>query len=246
MPLMGAISQVGGGLRVESPVTETLFWRESSLHDEAVTGGVPVEFRLVYQGSLPAAKSGQVDGGRRVIKHAIRKEIHKQLAKIWNQRSALSFWIQERVGRRPETNEEFKFRIADKWIKKYRRFGFNFLPLVTEEAGLACSIDILFLRPDVPGKIVDSTGDIDNRIKVLFDGLRIPRHADEVEGYSPAAEENPFFCLLEDDSLINEIKVTTDRLLTASANNDEVLLILHIRTLVVEPGRTREFLEFYL
>lgn len=206
--------------------------------------GVNLEFRLVYQGKLPAAGSGK-GGTRREEKHAIRKVVHQQLAKVWQQHSTLSFWIEERTGRSPETQEEFKFRIANKWIKKYGRFGFNFLPLITEEVGLACSLDILFLRPDVPGKIMDSTGDIDNRIKVLFDGLRMPRYADEVEGYSPTPDENLFFCLLEDDTLINEIKVTTDRLLTPTSG-DDVLLVMHVKTLVVNPGRTREFLELYL
>lgn len=38
------------------------------------------------------------------------------------------------------------------------------------------------------------------------------------------------FCLLEDDSLITQVKVTTDRLLVSSAGRDqEVHLIIHVR-----------------
>jgi hypothetical protein len=36
---------------------------------------------------------------------------------------------------------------------------------------LLCTLDILFLHPDKPGNLW--TGDVDNRIKALFDSLRI-------------------------------------------------------------------------
>jgi hypothetical protein len=35
-------------------------------------------------------------------------------------------------------------------------------------------LNILFLRADIPGKVVQS-GDIDNRLKTLFDALRMPQ-----------------------------------------------------------------------
>jgi hypothetical protein len=210
---------------------------------DADAKGTSVEFRLVYQGPLPSQKSG---GTSRIPeKQAIRKAMHKQLAKVWQQRRVLAFYMAERDSA-GESGQITKFRIADKWIDKYTKFGFRFLPLVTEEAGLACSLDILFLRPDIPGKIIDSTGDIDNRIKVLFDGLRMPRYPEEIRGYTPDADENPFFCLLEDDTLINEVKITTDRLLTAPVGDDDVLLVIYVKMLVVNPVTSREYLEFYV
>ena len=98
-------------------------------------------------------------------------------------------------------------------IERYESHGFRWLPLVTEAWGLACSLDILFLRRDNPGNLIERGGDIDNRIKVLLDAWRRPRDANEVRGQQPAEGESPFFCLLEDDRLINEVKVNTDRLL---------------------------------
>lgn len=51
-------------------------------------------------------------------------------------------------------------------------------------------------------------GDIDNRLKTLFDALRLPNQTNELVGYdNPAPDENPFFCLLEDDSLITHVSV---------------------------------------
>ena len=65
---------------------------------------------------------------------------------------------------------------------------------------LLCSLNILFLRRDIPGSAL-SAGDIDNRIKTVIDALRRPRHANELAYHAtPAADEDPFFRLLEDDS----------------------------------------------
>jgi hypothetical protein len=87
----------------------------------------------------------------------------------------------------------------------YAKFGYNFLPLISEYFGLTCSLDILFLRRDAPGQLIQSGGDIDNRIKVLLDGLRMPKSVEECKEV-PKEGENPFFCLLEDDSLITKIR----------------------------------------
>jgi len=38
----------------------------------------------------------------------------------------------------------------------------------------------LFLRPGEPGRLVSRGGDIDNRIKTLLDGLRMPTDAIEL------------------------------------------------------------------
>ena len=83
------------------------------------------------------------------------------------------------------------------------------------------SLDITFLRRDNPGGPIESCGDLDNRIKVLFDGLRIPHECSEVVG-QPEQDENPFFCLLEDDKLITDITVRTDKLLTPLEGEERV------------------------
>jgi len=71
--------------------------------------------------------------------------------------------------------------------------------------------------------LVSSGGDIDNRIKVLFDGLRVPKYDSELKNLAPEEGENPLFCLLEDDdSLITSIKITTDRLLTPIADEEAI------------------------
>ena len=113
------------------------------------------------------------------------------------------------------------------------RCGFRFVPLVRKNGGVSCSIDILFLRRDNPGSIVRSGGDIDNRVKVLFDALRIVDNCSELPaGTVPAEGEDPFFCLLEDDALITEVSVTTDRLLApleGTESINDVQLIIRVK-----------------
>jgi hypothetical protein len=117
--------------------------------------------------------------------------------------------------------------------------------MISEDRGIACSLDILFLRRDPPGKIVSGGGDIDNRIKVLFDALRMPQACNEIDG-APGVGEDPFFCLLEDDSLITRVSVTTDRLLLPKTDDEhihDVMLIIHVKTIVADIDKA--FIEHY-
>jgi hypothetical protein len=196
--------------------------------------GESVEFRLIYRGKLPAAS--QTDT-RRKEKHEIRKEFHKQLKELWRQHQGLAWFHSAQhlgAGNTVKTGIEVE---AD----KYARCGYRFLPLINRGFGLACALDILFLRRDSPGNLIRSGGDIDNRIKVLFDGLRIPQTCDEVQGFVPEANENPFYVLMEDDSLITEVRVNTDRLMTpqeSGENLHDVVLIIHVQSKVANPGAT--------
>ena len=127
---------------------------------------------------------------------------------------------------------------AKTWVEHiaddHTKCGYRFVPLISTTGGFTCSLDILFLRRDNPGNLITDGGDIDNRIKTLFDGLKMPTTIPELGGYDvPAPGENPFFCLLEDDSLITKVAVTTDRLLIPLDTNagerlNDVHLVIHV------------------
>jgi hypothetical protein len=92
----------------------------------------------------------------------------------------------------------------------------------------------------MPGGIIRHGGDIDNRIKVLFDSLRIPRNSSELPSGPPAQDEDPFFCLMEDDKYVTELNVATDRLLipvdVGSAESiHDVLLVIGVKLIVTNP-----------
>jgi hypothetical protein len=88
----------------------------------------------------------------------------------------------------------------------------------------------------VPGKIIVAGGDIDNRIKVLFDAFRMPQECCEIGNNTPELDEEPFYVLLQDDKLITKISVTTDRLLTplrSDENKNDVHLVIGVKVRVV-------------
>lgn len=178
-----------------------------------------MEFHLLYSGPLHSAGSE----GQRQEKHAIRKLFHPQLRHLWEFHPNLRE-LAEGTGHTPRplgvSNEEVaRARVSDFenglriMGRNWNRATFNFLPLVTKEARLRCGLDILFLRAEEKNYVLQG-GDIDGRIKVLFDALRIVREAHELPpGEQPESTEDPFFCLLEDDELISEVHINTDRLL---------------------------------
>jgi len=89
----------------------------------------------------------------------------------------------------------------------------TFVPIVRESLALGCDLKILFLRREDPGALVMQGGDLDNRLKTLFDALRVPTKAELVE--DPTLD-NPIYCLLESDTLITGLSIKTDRLLTGA------------------------------
>jgi hypothetical protein len=91
-------------------------------------------------------------------------------------------------------------------------------------------LDILFLRREPPGNIFSKTGDIDNRVKVLIDALRMPTK-DEIIRAKPVWEQGaPMYCLLQDDKLVESFSVTTDQLHTAGHRETvEIIVLVSVR-----------------
>ncbi|KKC24677.1 hypothetical protein [Sphingomonas sp. SRS2] len=104
--------------------------------------------------------------------------------------------------------------------------GRNYMPIVRSNLHLNCELDILFLRQQDPGDLISQGGDIDNRIKVLLDALRVPspEEASKIE-----VPEGLTHCLMESDTLVSRLNVDTDRLLCpTTARPDEVHLIVNV------------------
>lgn len=131
-----------------------------------------MKFRLVYKGELPPNQKKMA-----VLKHEIRKKFHCQIKKFTDSN---------------KVPDSFK-RTKPKKLKNYK-----FIPVVGQR-NRHCSLDILFLMGDIPGRS-GSAGDIDNRIKTLLDALQMPSAKQEIPpDASPEQHEDPFFCLLEND-----------------------------------------------
>lgn len=182
-----------------------------------------VEFRLLYEGQL---KPSGGSNSRAREKHEIRRAFHPQLRRLWLTYPQLRRFA-EHKGRMAYANEINSQHIenppelsTDDAIQKafaeigsnWSGIGYQCVPLATQQISLKCSLDILLLRPE-EDRFIFTQGDIDGQVKTLFDALRIPKDRDEAGGSAPGPDETPFFCLLEDDRLISEVRVAADRLL---------------------------------
>ena len=169
-----------------------------------------MEFRLTYAGELAAYKDRDKRQKRRHSFHIhdVRKHFHKQLKVLWEQHPIMR--AQKAV---LDKKRNFDGRRMHDFIPA---FGFEWLPIVTKENGLICKLDILMLRSGEPGKVIH---DVDNRLKTLFDALRMPDSKEELGAgtdrgqATPDPDEIPFYVLLQDDREITHVSVTTDTLL---------------------------------
>lgn len=172
-----------------------------------------MEFTLHYRGDLKANRGAK-------DKQKLRRHFHSQLSILWDQMPL---------------NEMHRF--LDKVPKKGEVSiiksvnGYDFAPLINEKLNLIAELSIIMLRPEPPGSIITQSGDIDNRLKTLFDSLKVPAESTAIpKGDSPKNDEHPFFCLLEDDNLISSVSVKTDRLLYKCESSLEVELLIHVKT----------------
>jgi hypothetical protein len=180
-----------------------------------------MKFTLVYDGPLSSASNN----GRVREKHDIRKVVHCQVAHFREIRSQIT-------------------DIHPVTITSVKQGPFIFQAVVGKKHHATCELDILFLRSGPPGAIFLG-GDIDNRMKTLFDALRIPKTDKELPTNAipdPGAHETPFLCLLEDDSLITTHTVRTDRLLLRGKTDADVRLIIQVS--IFPMARTDENLGF--
>ena len=191
-----------------------------------------MKFRLTYEGELRATQRDPVPGQTIPLashKHAIRRVFHRQLKHLWATDRFLSRYRihpdNPNLGEQPHAAADAMYGmwapedeelqpLVEVLASRHNWFGYRFVPLVTSYFNLLCSLDVLFLRHDIPGSAIQA-GDIDNRIKTLIDALRLPKHENELTAgdEQPGEGEDPFFCLLEDDNQVSSFAVETDTLL---------------------------------
>jgi hypothetical protein len=201
-----------------------------------------LEFRLTYQGLLLSDQDrhGRVEASRAKHKQEIRKAFHPQLKRLWE----ISPYLAAPAGSNPAHPGSRIFgRPAPKHTSvelanRFARNGYRFVPLVLRELDLLCGIEILFLRAGDPGGVINRVGDLDNRLKTLFDALTLPRDASQLGPYVvPDIGEDPFYCLLEDDSVITKASVESDTLLepiSKPPNDNDARVVITVR---LRPGR---------
>ncbi len=109
--------------------------------------------------------------------------------------------------------------------------AFEFIPIANFDLGIVVDLQITLLRPEPEGRVFTTSGDIDNRLKTLLDALGMPTPETLPDGTLPQDGEQPFLCLLEDDSLIAAVEIRTTHWLEPDVQkSDEVVLLIRVQT----------------
>jgi hypothetical protein len=176
-----------------------------------------MEFTLRYQGDLPACTQSK---SRTYEKHEIRKVWARQLAELWRLDKRLNVIPLDKIPV-AEKSERYDYDVSRPINSETRFFfkvvvgGIEFIPMVLSNRYMRCELSVRLHRyegDDFTGRLLSEQGDIDNRIKTLFDSLRIPQDDPELPK-NTTHDGTPFFCLLEDDSLITKLVIETRRIL---------------------------------
>jgi hypothetical protein len=204
-----------------------------------------VEFRLLFDGPIGS-------DSRAPIKHEIRRAMHPQLRRLWlthrKLRKLASYEGQKfhaemqfkSEGKQTHLSEDDAIQFAFKsWGENWNRDPFHCVPLVTKDRGIVCRIEILLLRPEDDTHVL-AHGDLDGQVKTLFDGLRMPSNLAETGNTMPTPDEDPFFCLLEDDRLVSELRINSDKLLLpphkSTANKQDAFAVITVNVNHKYPG----------
>jgi hypothetical protein len=171
---------------------------------------------LHYRGNLRS-------NGTPLHKHELRQHFHKQLRTLWTQiplKDEAQYWLQ------PRTQSNYCL------LRPLN--GFTFVPLITAEMNVVAELSVTILRPESPGNLITQGGDIDNRLKTLFDALTMPRLPNALPAAAvPNMDESPYFyCLLEDDNLITAVSVRTEQLLEPCNDQSLVEVLIQVHTSV--------------
>jgi hypothetical protein len=85
--------------------------------------------------------------------------------------------------------------------------------------------------------VLSKQGDLDNRLKTLFDGLRVPTGTQEIKQFKTREqlEADDYICLLQDDVLITSLQIEVQRYLGAPLNVGEDHVRANIAVLI-EPS----------
>lgn len=170
-----------------------------------------MKFTLTFEGDLPA--SGNKPKPDAIWK--VRNAIHPQLCELF--------------ATHPTLVEMTHSNFVDSAFPRVMWRDLAFIPVVRSDRKTVCSLDITFLRSgDAPGKVYQG-GDLDNRIKTLFDALRMPVPGDAV--LPPEPPQQPMRTLLQNDDLITGFRIRSDRLLTPVSGGKhwvKLIIVVHM------------------
>lgn len=189
-----------------------------------------MEFTLTYTGQLLSQNADHKSV--RANKHDIRRKLSGQIERLWMQPPLSA----EATILQPAVWEKGRPRITPQRDGHFTHYrieigGVSYIPLATDESGLIVELGVKWLRQD-GASVLERGGDIDNRLKTLFDAMQLPQ-PNQVDQANPFMQET-VYCLVSDDSLITGLSVATAPLLRAPDGTNDVEL--HIGVSVKRRG----------
>ena len=177
--------------------------------------GKTVKFTLYYKGPL---------------KSNSRANEKQRLRDVWRPQLEIAFanFYQIQVSQVPEYLNSI-FNRSSSGLNPADG-GWRFFPLVSDflfKKGSHLELDILMLRRGPLGNVVIHGGDIDNRLKTLFDSLQSPS-PEQCAKLGPCTKNIVFACLLTDDRQISRVNVRTASLLDTTISEKEVILVIDV------------------
>jgi hypothetical protein len=123
--------------------------------------------------------------------------------------------------------QDVSYKPADCYVGRSVR-GVEYVPLISPALNMRAEIDVLLLSSSLPGGLINKSGDIDNRLKTLFDALSVPSEQ-QVPAVAETDGDGRVFCLLDDDRLVTRVDVSNDRLFSVPENSCEALVVIRVR-----------------
>jgi hypothetical protein len=172
---------------------------------------------LVYQGPLKS-------NGRAEHKSAIRQEFSAQLKTVY-EREILN-----------HESESVRTLVEEKCVREVA--GQRYTSLANRTFGLHAKVDVTLLSVNNSSIFANAQGDIDNRLKTLFDALSIPpqSQAEQIRCTAPEL----IVCLVEDDVLIRDVRVRVGELLLPV--QDKSTVVVHINVSLIRHGTIADML----
>jgi hypothetical protein len=182
-------------------------WREKLHGRFREVGVLTMRFALSYEGPLPSSGNDDAKWPRPA-----------KLQAVW----AVRDYIKPQLDLRFKTHSALQGRSAESRVLRHALIppvvvdGHQFFPLAKSSFKVKCGLEITMLVNHDVASVLTQAGDLDNRLKTLFDGLRCPIGQQEMRGFKDAGrEDDDYMCLLEDDALITSLKIETLRNLLA-------------------------------
>lgn len=178
-----------------------------------------MRFPLTYEGPLPSTGNPRRNG------------MLPKLDQIWSIRNAISPQVHSQMKTHPafQGDTGSSRALINAISQPIKVEGHEFYALARAAFKVKCELEIEMHVNHPIATIVTNGGDLDNRLKTLFDALRVPHGSQEFRGHAPNLD--PYCCLLEDDVLVSALRVETFRNPAAppTAGLDYVRLNIKVR-----------------